>query len=111
MRTYTFPLIVIYLVTLPAVAQETRERSDLELIQRQFTAIDQLADRAKNGSENIDGARYRFDYLRFAADLERVRKGIQQYLSPSRAQPADLVELADQYRAEAPHASPCHEHD
>jgi RAQPRD family integrative conjugative element protein len=70
MRTYTFPLIVIYLVTLPAGAQETRERSDLELIQRQFTAIDQLADRAKNGSENIDDARYRFDYLRFAADLD-----------------------------------------
>lgn len=111
MRTYTFLLLVTCLVTLPAVAQESRERSDLGLVQRQFAAIEQLADRAKSGSDEIDGVRYRFDYLRFATDLERVREGIQQYLSPSRAQPADLVELAGQYRAEAPHSSPCDEHD
>ncbi|EOG3620265.1 RAQPRD family integrative conjugative element protein [Pseudomonas putida] len=111
MRTHAFPLLVICLATLPAVAQESRERSDLGLVQRQLTAIDQLADRAQSGSENVAGVRYRFDYQRVAADLERVREGIQQYLSPSRAQPADLVELAGQYRAEAPHSSPSDEHD
>lgn len=101
MRTYAFPLLVICLATLSAVAQESRERSDLALAQRQFTAIERLADRAKDGPDDAARARYRFDYPRFAADLERVREGIQQYLSPSRAQPADLVELAGQYRAEA----------
>ncbi|MDH0648670.1 RAQPRD family integrative conjugative element protein [Pseudomonas sp. GD03858] len=111
MRTCAFPLLVICLVTLPAVAQESRERSDLGLVQRQFTAIEQLAVRAKSGSEDIDGARYRFDYLRFSADLQRVREGIYNYLSPSRAQPADLVELTDQYRAETPHAGSSDEHD
>ncbi|EOG3622678.1 RAQPRD family integrative conjugative element protein [Pseudomonas putida] len=111
MRTYAFPLLVMCLVTLPAVAQESRERSYLGLIQRQFTAIDQLADRAKSASDENDGARYRFDYLRFATDLARMREGIQQYVSPSRAQPADLVELAGQYRAEAPHSSSSDEHD
>ena len=111
MRTYALPLLVICLVTLPAVAQENRERSDLGLVQRQFNAIDQLAARAKSCSDDAVGTRYRFDYPRFAADLERVREGIQQYLSPSRAQPADLVELAGQYRAEAPHSSPSNEHD
>ncbi|AFO50040.1 hypothetical protein T1E_4211 [Pseudomonas putida DOT-T1E] len=40
-----------------------------------------------------------------------MRQGIQQYLSPSRAQPADLVELTGNYRAEAPHSSPNDEHD
>lgn len=111
MRTYAFPLLVICLATLPAVAQESHERSDLGLVQRQFTAIDQLAERAENSADDTAGARYRFDYPRLAADLERVREGIQQYLSPSRAQPADLVELAGQYRAEAPHSSTSDEHD
>lgn len=111
MRTHAFPLLVIYLATLPTVAQDSRERSDLGLVQRQFTAIEQMVDRAGSGSDGATGARYRFDYPRFAADLERVREGIQQYLSPSRAQPADLVELAGQYRAEAPHSSPSDEHD
>lgn len=111
MRTYAFPLLVSCLATLPAVAQESRERSDLGLVQRQFTAIDQLAEHAESSSDDAVGMRYRFDYPRFAADLERLREGIQQYLSPSRAQPADLVELAGQYRAEAPRSSPSDEHD
>jgi len=111
MRTYAYPLVVICLVTLPAVAQEIRERSDLALVQRQLTAIEQLADHAESGSDDAAGARYRFDYPRFAADLARVRVGIQQYLSPSRAQPADLVELAGQYRADGPHSSHSDEHD
>ncbi|CAO3311454.1 MULTISPECIES: integrative conjugative element protein, RAQPRD family [Pseudomonas] len=106
MRTYSFPLLVICLATLPVVAQESRERSDLGLVQRQITAIEQLADRVESS-----GTRYRFDYLKFTADLERVREGIQQYLSPSRSQPADLVELNGQYQAEAPHSSPSDEHD
>ncbi|QHB28867.1 hypothetical protein TCK1_3521 [Pseudomonas monteilii] len=111
MRTYAFPLLLICLATLPAVAQDSRERSDLGLVQRQFTAIEQLADRAESGSDDAAGMRYRFDYPRFSADLERVREGIQQYLTPSRAQPADLVDLTGQYRAETPHASSSDEHD
>lgn len=111
MRTYAFPLFVICVATLPTVAQESRERSDLALVQRQFAAIEQLADRAKSGSDEIDGVRYRFDYLRFGTDLERVREGIQKYLSPSRAQPADLLELTGPYRVEAPYSSPSDEHD
>ncbi|MER2298767.1 MAG: RAQPRD family integrative conjugative element protein [Pseudomonas sp.] len=111
MRIHAYPLLVIYLVTLSAIAQESRERSDLGLVQRQFIAIEQLADRAQSGSEHIAGMRYRFDYQRFATDLVRVREGIQKYLSPSRAQPADLVELAGQYRAESPQSSHSDEHD
>ncbi|MBF8745008.1 MAG: hypothetical protein E2581_19445 [Pseudomonas sp.] len=111
MRMYAFPLIVTCLVTPPAVAQESRERSDLGPVQQRLTAIELLADRASRGSDDLDGARYRFDYPRFSADLERIREGIHNYLSPSRAQPADLVELTGQYRAEAPRSSPCHEHD
>ncbi|EKT4450914.1 MULTISPECIES: RAQPRD family integrative conjugative element protein [Pseudomonas] len=111
MRTYAFPLLVIFLTTLPAVAQENRECSDLGLVQRQFNAIEQLVDRAASGSDGATGARYRFDYQRFAADLERVREGIRNYLSPSRAQPADMVEVTGDYRTEASLARPSDEHD
>ncbi|MFG0634854.1 RAQPRD family integrative conjugative element protein [Pseudomonas sp. xss_2] len=80
-------------------------------MQQQLTAIELLADRAARGSDNLDGARYRFDYPRFSADLEHVREGIHNYLSPSRAQPADLDELSGKYRAEAPDSSLSDEHD
>ncbi|WP_416465162.1 RAQPRD family integrative conjugative element protein [Pseudomonas sp. LFS044] len=111
MRKYSFPVLVICLATLPAIAQESRERSDLGLVQQQLTDIERLANRAESSSDDAAGARYRFDYPRFAADLERVRVGIQKYLTPSRAQPANQLELVGDYRAEAPHSSPSYEHD
>ncbi|MNQ56704.1 Plasmid protein [compost metagenome] len=111
MTPLSYPLLLACLVTLTAAAQDVRERSDLGLLQRQITVIEQLADRARSSQADADGARYRFDYHRFAADLERVRLGVQKYLSPSRAQPADLIELTGNYRAEALHPSPSNEHD
>ncbi|MBI6567559.1 hypothetical protein YA0745_21125 [Pseudomonas synxantha] len=111
MTPSSLSLLLTCLVTLGAFAQDVRERSDLGLIQRQITAIERLANRASSDSVNADGARYRFDYPRLSADLERVRQGIRTYLSPSRAQPADLVELTGDYRAQAPHLRPSDEHD
>ncbi|MFV3314239.1 hypothetical protein AYO08_14500 [Pseudomonas putida] len=108
----TFPsLLLVCLVSLGAAAQDTPERSDLDLVQRQITSIELLADRVSTASVSTAEARYRFDYPRLAADLERVRQGIQEYLSPSRAQPADLVELTGDYRAEVPQSSSPDEHD
>lgn len=111
MKTACPSLLLACLVSLGAAAQDVHERSDLGLAQRQITAIELLADRANSGSVDAAGARYRFDYSRFAADLGRMRQGIHKYLSPSRAQPADLVELAGDYRAEAPQSSSPDEHD
>ncbi|MGC9743033.1 RAQPRD family integrative conjugative element protein [Pseudomonas sp. P1B16] len=111
MKTTSSALLLVCLLSLGVTAQDAPERSDLGLMQRQITSIELLADRASSSSDDTAGARYRFDYSRFAADLKRMRKGIQKYLSPSRAQPADLVELTGDYRAEAPHSSPSHEHD
>ncbi|MFK0270512.1 integrative conjugative element protein, RAQPRD family [Pseudomonas asiatica] len=107
----SYPLLITCLVALTAAAQDVRERSDLGLMQRQIDALELLADRARNSTTDTDRVRYRFDYPKLTADLERVRHGISNYLSPSRAQPADLVELAGDYRAEAPHSSPSNEHD
>ena len=110
MTIFSYLLLLAYLVSLSAAA-DIRERSDLKLVERQIFYIEQLAHRASSSSIDAAGARYRFDYARFAADLERMRQGIHKYLSPSRAQPADLVELTGDYRAEAPHSGTSDEHD
>ncbi len=106
-----YPLLIIYLVALTAAAQDVGERSDFGLMQRQINALELLANRARNSATGTDQVRYRFDYPRLTADLERVRRGISNYLSPPRAQPADLVELTGDYRAETPDSGPSHEHD
>lgn len=106
-----YPLLIACLVAFTAAAQDVRERSDLGLVQRQIDAIELLADRARSSVTGNDRLRYRFDYPRLTADLERVRHGINNYLSPSRAQPADLVELRGDYRAEVLHSSPSDEHE
>ncbi|MEG7168371.1 RAQPRD family integrative conjugative element protein, partial [Pseudomonas aeruginosa] len=43
-----------------------------------------------------------FDHARLREDLQRVRAGIQDYLTPPRAQPRDSVELAGDYRQSSP---------
>ena len=106
-----YPLLITCLVALTATAHDGREHSDLGLMQRQIDSLEILADRASSSVTDTDPVRYRFDYLRLTADLERVRHGISNYLSPSRAQPADLVELTGDYRAETPDSGPPHEHD
>lgn len=111
MNTSTFALLLTCVVSLAAVAQDAPERSDLGLVQQQITSIELLAARASTASASTAEPRHRFDYPRFAADLQRVRQGIQKYLSPSRAQPADLVELSGDYRAKPSLARPSDEHD
>ena len=106
-----YSLLITYLVALTAAAQDVHERSDLGLMQRQIDAIELLADRASSSATATDRVRYRFDYPSLTADLERVRHGINDYLSPSRAQPADLVELTGDYRADPPHSGTSDEHD
>ncbi len=111
MKTTSSSLLLVCLVSLGTAAQDSPERLDLGLVQRQITSIELLADRASSSSVDSAEARYRFDYSRFVGDLERMRQGIHKYLSPSRAQPADLVELTGDYHAEASLARPSDEHD
>ncbi|WJD72160.1 RAQPRD family integrative conjugative element protein [Pseudomonas asiatica] len=111
MKTVPSTLLLTCLVSIGTAAQDAFERSDLHLMQRQISAIEQLSKRANSSSVDAASARYHFDYQRFSTDLNRVRQGINDYLSPSRAQPTDIVELTGQYRAEAPHSSHSDEHD
>lgn len=104
-------LLFTSLVTLSVTAQDGHERSDLALMQRQIIVIEQVSKRVRSGQAVAEVARYRFDSAKFAADLERVRQGINRYLFPSRAQPSDLAELAGDYRTEAPDTRSFDEHD
>lgn len=80
-------------VSTPANA-DTAEHVRLAVALRQLDAIERLV--AEQPDE--ERSRYHFDYARLRADLERMRGGIHDYLSPSRAQPRDPVQLLGDYR-------------
>ena len=111
MKLSPYSLLIACFFTLTTAAQDALESSDLGLVQQQISTLELLADRARSSAADSDNPRFRFDYPRLTADLERVRDGINNYLSPSRAQPADIVELTGDYRAEAPHSGTSDEHD
>lgn len=96
LRRYLLSLIT--LASLNALAYAGDERAELDLIIQQIRAINQVAQRADQSSNST--ARYRFDYPRFRQDLRRIEAGLQDYLSPRRAQPADPTELIGDYATE-----------
>lgn len=77
------------------------ERDQLAALARQLDLIDRLAEHAAHTASQ-QRARYHFDHARLREDLQRVRAGIQDYLTPPRAQPRDPVELSGDYRQSSP---------
>ena len=83
-----------------ALAEPSAQRQELVAALRQLDALERnVADSAAHAPVT-PGERYHFDYPRLLADLVRVRSGLQDYLTPSRAQPRDSSELAGDYRSE-----------
>ncbi|WP_313054330.1 RAQPRD family integrative conjugative element protein [Pseudomonas lopnurensis] len=80
----------------------TPEHARLAAALRQLDSIERLV--AQQAAQPLDeSARFHFDYARLSADLERVRAGIRDYLSPARAQPRDPLQLLGDYlQSEAP---------
>ncbi|MBS0417975.1 MAG: RAQPRD family integrative conjugative element protein [Proteobacteria bacterium] len=74
------------------------ENAQLALLVRQLNQLERTALDAQKLSDT-NAHRYHFDYARLTADLARIRGGIEDYLSPPRAQPRDPDELSGQYRA------------
>lgn len=84
------------------------EREQLAAVIRQLTITEHLAVQTAARAAPAE-TRYHFDYARLQQDLQRIRQGIEHYLTPSRAQPRDLQPLASNYVREVdPHeaASP-----
>lgn len=87
-------------------AASTHEQEQLSLVQQQLDTIERLAARAETTNRSEPDERYRFDYPRLTQDIQRIRHGVQDYLSPSRAQPRDPIELVGDYRLDTPSAKP-----
>jgi len=84
-------------------ANAESERIRLAAIIRQLDVLDRPAQDGAEGSAR-GGTRYHFNYARLHADIDRIRKGITQYLSPPRAQPRNPQMLSGDYVVEG--ASP-----
>lgn len=99
-------LLSLAIVDGNSYAASGHEQDQLSLVQQQLDIIERLATQAEAASTAEPVERYRFDYLRLSQDIQRIRNGVQGYLSPSRAQPRDPSELVGEYRLDTPSAEP-----
>jgi len=83
-----------------ASADDDLQRAHLAALLRQLDALDRLAQQSALSAPN--SGRYHFDFARLRGDIARMRAGIEDYLSPRRAQPRDPTELSGDYRREEP---------
>lgn len=93
-------LLVSFLCSTSCVSASeasAQQRAALTAMLRQIDLIDRLAVNAASAATG-HRTRYHFDHARLSEDLQRVRAGIQDYLTPPRAQPRDPVELSGNYR-------------
>lgn len=82
----------------PGAADSDLENARLAALVRQLEMLDRLA--AQSALSSPTDTRYHFDYARLRNDIARVRAGIEDYLSPRRAQPRDPDTLNGEYRRE-----------
>lgn len=99
-------LLTLAIVHGSSYAASAQEQTQLGLILQQLDTIERLSTHAETASTAEPDARYRFDYPRLSKDIQRIRQGVQGYLSPSRAQPRDPAELIGDYRLDTPPAEP-----
>ena len=103
--TYRLPitglivLSVFGLNTPYAATASAAEKESLNMILRQLNALEDTAHRSTQLSQE-PGKRYSFDYQRLTDDIARIRQGLKDYLSPSRAQPRDPVDPSGNYTTE-----------
>lgn len=81
----------------PSAADADLERAQLAAMVRQLDMLERIATQSA-ASSSPAGTRYHFDYARLRQDLARIRSGIEDYLSPRRAQPRDPDSLSGDYR-------------
>lgn len=89
---------LLLLCAFPAPAQnDNREQELLTSMIRQLDMMERVVSESRTAASS---SRYHLDYARLQADIERIRDGIRDYLTPQRTQPRDPVELHGQYRVE-----------
>jgi RAQPRD family integrative conjugative element protein len=85
--------------SLPARADHDIERTQLAAVLRQLDALERHAE-SNAALPHPIATRYHFDYLRLREDIQRIRTGVQGYLTPQRAQPRDPAPLLGEYSGE-----------
>lgn len=93
---FCLALIAILTGVPTAVANEP---ASFAIILRQLNQLERQAEASARLPHN-DSSRYHFDYTRFRDDVQRMRQGIRDHLSPQRAQPRDPLPLSGDYRRE-----------
>jgi len=90
-------LAVALASTPPALAgDDAMEHAQLAALVRQLDLMERNARHGASLAQD-ERARYHFDYARLQRDIERIRAGINDYLTPQRAQPRDPVPLTGDY--------------
>ncbi|WP_079817866.1 RAQPRD family integrative conjugative element protein, partial [Salmonella enterica] len=89
MKLYSLFVAVILISTdAPyAFAVPLTEREELTLSLSQLTQIEASLHRAQQSARTGINERYYFDYPRIHSDITTLRRGIEHYLTPARAQP------------------------
>lgn len=77
-------------------AATASEQTNLEVMIRQLNALEDTARRSAKVADE-PSKRFFLDYPRLVGDIERIRHGLENYLSPNRAQPRDPVEISGSY--------------
>lgn len=90
----------LFAASLAHAREPAIEHTQLALLLPQFDLLELQAQQAASSSPLPLQSRYHFDYQRVREDLRRVRGGVQDYLTPQRAQPRDPVDLHGDYRDE-----------
>jgi len=101
-----FLLLSLAIVQGSSYAASRYEQEQLGLIQQQLDTIERLTTRTETASTSETVEPYRFDYPQLNQDIQRIRQGVHNYLSPSRAQPRDPGELVGDYRLDTLPAEP-----
>ena len=105
MPTTVFRCLLLLSVTIVhsnSYAASAHEQGQFSLILQQLDTIERLARQAEAASTAEPDDRYRFDYPRLTQDIQRIRQGVQGYLSPSRSQPRVPGALIGDYLLDTP---------
>lgn len=84
-----------------ALAASSPEHTNIETMIRQLNALEDTARRSAKFTDE-PGRRFYLDYQRLTGDIKRIRQGLESYLTPSRAQPRDPVEIFGSYTRQQP---------
>ncbi|MBF0035503.1 raqprd family integrative conjugative element protein [Citrobacter freundii] len=95
-------LLLILILPFWAQADATPESTQLALALKQLDSVKVSLDRAKASTKTNPQSRYYFDYPAAQQDISEIERGINRYLSPSRAQPRRQEPLRANYQREAP---------